>query len=73
MTSGAAVKESKTKLDDGSKIKLKEDGTVKTKGEPSAGASLKDSKTKLEDGTKIKIKGDGSVKVKDANGEKTKM
>jgi hypothetical protein len=73
MGSGAAVKESKTKLEDGSKIKLKEDGTVKTKGEPTDGAALKDSKTKLEDGTKIKLKGDGSVKVKDANGDKTKM
>ncbi|MFD1872289.1 hypothetical protein [Hymenobacter bucti] len=73
MTSGAAVKESKTKMEDGSKIKLKDDGTVKVKGEPTDGAALKDSKTKLEDGTKIKIKGDGTVKVKDANGEKTKM
>lgn len=73
MTSGAAVKESKTKMENGAKIKLKDDGTVKTKGELTDGAELKDSKTKLEDGTKIKIKGDGTVKVKDANGEKTKM
>jgi hypothetical protein len=70
---GAAVKESKTKMENGAKIKLKDDGTVKTKGELVDGANLKDSKTKLEDGTKIKIKGDGTVKVKDANGEKTKM
>jgi hypothetical protein len=73
MDAGAAVKESKTKMEDGSKIKLKDDGTVKTKGELTDGASLKDSKTKLEDGTKIKLKGDGTVKVKDANGDKTKM
>jgi len=73
MTSGSAVKESKTKLENGGKIKLKDDGTVKTKGELTDGAELKDSKTKLEDGTKIKLKGDGTVKVKDANGEKTKM
>jgi hypothetical protein len=70
---GAAVKESKTKMENGAKIKLKDDGTVKTKGELVDGAALKDSKTKLEDGTKIKVKGDGTVKVKDANGEKTKM
>jgi hypothetical protein len=73
MTSGAAVKESKTKMENGAKIKLKDDGTVKTKGDLSSAEELKDSKTKLEDGTKIKIKGDGTVKVKDANGEKTKM
>jgi hypothetical protein len=73
MTSGVGVKESKTKLEDGSKLKLKDDGTVKTKGDPTSGAPLKDSKTKLEDGSKIKVKGDGTVKVKDANGEKTKM
>jgi hypothetical protein len=73
MTSGVGVKESKTKLEDGSKLKLKDDGTVKTKGDPTSGAALKDSKTKLEDGSKIKVKGDGTVKVKDANGEKTKM
>lgn len=73
MTSGVAVKESKTKMDDGSKIKLKDDGTVKTKGELTDGASLKESKTELEDGTKIKVKGDGSVKIKDADGNKTKM
>jgi hypothetical protein len=73
MTSGAAVKESKTKMENGAKIKLKDDGTVKTKGDLSGAENLKDSKTKLEDGTKIKIKGDGTVKVKDANGDKTKM
>jgi hypothetical protein len=73
MTSGAAVKESKTKMENGAKIKLKDDGTVKTKGDLSSAEELKDSKTKLEDGTKIKIKGDGTVKVKDANGDKTKM
>jgi hypothetical protein len=73
MTSGVAVKESKTKMDNGAKIKLKDDGTVKTKGELTEDASLKDSKTKLEDGTKIKVKGDGTVKVKDADGNKTKM
>lgn len=73
MTSGAAVKESKTKMDNGAKIKLKDDGTVKTKGELTPDASLKDSKTKLEDGSKIKVKGDGTVKVKDADGNKTKM
>jgi hypothetical protein len=73
MTSGAAVKESKTKMENGAKIKLKDDGTVKTKGDLTNAEELKDSKTKLEDGTKIKIKGDGTVKVKDANGEKTKM
>lgn len=70
---GAAVKESKTKMENGAKIKLKDDGTVKTKGDLTNAEELKDSKTKLEDGTKIKIKGDGTVKVKDANGEKTKM
>jgi len=73
MTSGAAVKESKTKMENGAKIKLKDDGTVKTKGDLTNAEELKDSKTKLEDGTKIKLKGDGTVKVKDANGEKTKM
>ena len=73
MTSGAAVKDSKTKMENGAKIKLKDDGTVKTKGELTDGTDLKDSKTKLEDGTKIKLKGDGTVKVKDANGTKTKM
>ncbi len=73
MDAGAAVKESKTKMENGAKIKLKEDGTVKTKGDLNNAEELKDSKTKLEDGTKIKLKGDGSVKVKDANGEKTKM
>jgi hypothetical protein len=72
-TSGAAVKESKTKMENGAKIKLKDDGTVKTKGDLTNAENLKDSKTKLEDGTKIKLKGDGTVKVKDANGEKTKM
>ncbi|RZK30123.1 MAG: hypothetical protein EOO57_18250 [Hymenobacter sp.] len=72
-TSGAAVKESKTKMENGAKIKLKDDGTVKTKGDLNDAEELKDSKTKLEDGTKIKIKGDGTVKVKDANGDKTKM
>jgi hypothetical protein len=60
-------------MDNGAKIKLKDDGTVKTKGELTEDASLKDSKTKLEDGTKIKVKGDGTVKVKDADGNKTKM
>ena len=73
MDAGAAVKESKTKMENGAKIKLKDDGTVKTKGDLSNAEELKDSKTKLEDGTKIKIKGDGTVKVKDANGDKTKM
>jgi hypothetical protein len=73
MTSGAAVKESKTKMENGAKIKLKDDGTVKTKGDLQNAEELKDSKTKLEDGTKIKIKGDGTVKVKDAEGNKTKM
>ena len=73
MDAGAAVKESKTKMENGSKIKLKDDGTVKTKGDLNNAEELKDSKTKLEDGTKIKLKGDGSVKVKDANGDKTKM
>jgi len=70
---GAAVKESKTKMENGAKIKLKEDGTVKTKGDLSGAEELKDSKTKLEDGSKIKVKGDGTVKVKDAEGNKTKM
>jgi hypothetical protein len=73
MSGGAAVKESKTKMEDGSKIKLKDDGTVKTKGDVTDGAALQDSKTKLEDGSKIKVKGDGTVKVKDADGNKTKM
>lgn len=73
MTPGSAVKESKTKMENGAKIKLKDDGTVKTKGDLNNAEELKDSKTKLEDGTKIKLKGDGTVKVKDANGEKTKM
>ncbi|MGI4862358.1 MAG: hypothetical protein ACRYFZ_00430 [Janthinobacterium lividum] len=73
MSNGVGVKESKTKLDDGSKIKLKDDGTVKTKGEPTDDADLKASKTKLDDGSKIKVKGDGTVKVKDADGSKTKM
>lgn len=72
-TSGVGVKESKTKMEDGSKIKLNDDGTVKTKGDPASGAALKDSKTKLDDGSKIKLKGDGTVKVKDADGTKTKM
>jgi len=70
---GAAVKESKTKMENGAKIKMKDDGTVKTKGDLTNAEELKDSKTKLEDGTKIKLKGDGTVKVKDANGDKTKM
>lgn len=73
MSSGDAVKSSKTKLEDGSKIKLKDDGTIKTKGEPTDGAALQDSKTKLVDGSKIKVKGDGTVKLKDADGTKTKM
>lgn len=73
MTSGTAVKESKTKLDDGSKVKLKDDGTVKTKGDITSDASLKDSKTKLVDGSKIKVKGDGTVKLKDSDGNKAKM
>jgi hypothetical protein len=60
-------------MEDGSKIKLKDDGTVKTKGDVTDGAALQDSKTKLEDGSKIKVKGDGTVKVKDADGNKTKM
>lgn len=70
---GPAVKESKTKMEDGSKIKINDDGTVKTKGEVTDGAALKDSKTKLTDGSKIKVKGDGTVKLKDADGTKTKM
>jgi len=70
---GGAVKESKTKMENGAKIKLKDDGTVKTKGDLAGAEELKDSKTKLEDGSKIKVKGDGTVKVKDANGDKTKM
>jgi hypothetical protein len=73
MSGGVGVKESKTKLEDGSKIKIKDDGTVKTKGEPTDGAALKDSKTKFEDGSKVKVKGDGTIKVKDADGSKTKM
>lgn len=73
MSDGDAVKSSKTKLEDGSKIKVKDDGTIKTKGEPTDGAALQDSKTKLVDGSKIKIKGDGTVKLKDADGAKTKM
>lgn len=71
--SGDAVKSSKTKLEDGSKIKVKDDGTIKTKGEPTDGAALQDSKTKLVDGSKIKVKGDGTVKLKDADGTKTKL
>ncbi|MVN78966.1 hypothetical protein GO988_21765 [Hymenobacter sp. HMF4947] len=72
--SGGAVKDSKTKLEDGSKIKIKDDGTVKTKGNPVASdAALQDSKTKLQDGSKIKVKGDGTVKLKDADGNKSKL
>lgn len=71
---GGTVKSSKTKLEDGSKLKLKEDGEVKTKGNPlSSDASLKDSKTKLTDGSKIKVKDDGTVKMKDSDGKKSKM
>ena len=73
MSEGTAVKESKTKMEDGSKIKLTDEGAVKTKGDPTSGAALKDSKTKMVDGSKIKIKDDGTVKVKDAEGNKTKM
>ena len=70
---GAGIDKSKTKLEDGSKAKLKDDGTVKTKGDINSDADLKDSKTKFDDGSKVKVKGDGTVKVKDADGTKTKM
>jgi hypothetical protein len=80
MASGAGIDKSKTKMEDGSKIKIKEDGQIKTKdangnsgGPVSTDAPLKDSKTKLDDGSKIKVKGDGKVKLKDASGEKTKL
>ena len=70
---GAGIDKSKTKLEDGSKAKLKDDGTVKTKGDINSDADLKDSKTKFDDDSKVKVKGDGTVKVKDADGSKTKM
>jgi hypothetical protein len=78
--SGAGIDKSKTKMEDGSKLKIKEDGQIKTKdangnsgGPVSTDAPLKDSKTKLDDGSKIKVKGDGKVKLKDSDGTKTKM
>jgi len=73
-TSGAGIEKSKTKLQDGSKMKLKDDGEVKTKGNPlTSDANLKDSKTKLTDGSKIKVKDDGTVKLKDSDGKKSKL
>ena len=79
MSNGVGVEKSKNKLEDGSKLKVKE-GEVKTKdadgnkgGSVSSDAALKDSKTKLTDGSKIKVKGYGTVKTKDADGTKSKM
>ncbi|RZK32452.1 MAG: hypothetical protein EOO57_14980 [Hymenobacter sp.] len=80
MSNGVGIEKSKTKLEDGSQMKIKDDGTVTTKdangnkGVPiNSDADLKYSKTKLDDGSKVKVKGDGTVKVKDADGTKTKL
>ncbi|RZK20479.1 MAG: hypothetical protein EOO56_12670 [Hymenobacter sp.] len=80
MSNGAGIEKSKTKLEDGSQMKIKDDGTVTTKDANgnknvpiNSDADLKYSKTKLDDGSKVKVKGDGTVKVKDADGTKTKM
>jgi len=79
MNGGASVEKSKTKLEDGSQMKVK-DGTVTTKDANgnknvpiSSDADLKYSKTKFDNDAKVKIKGDGTVKLKDADGNKTKM
>ncbi|GEM_PF-608817 len=80
MSGGAGIEKSKTKLTDGSQMKIKDDGTVTTKDANgnknvpiTSNADLKYSKTKLDNGAKVKVKGDGTVKVKDADGDKTKL
>lgn len=79
-TEGVGIEKSKTKLQDGAQIKIKDDGTVKTKtadGDKNApitsDAPLKYSKTKMDDGSKVKVKDDGTVKLKDSDGSKTKL
>jgi len=80
MGGGAGIEKSKTKLEDGSQMKVKDDGTVTTKDANgnknvpiNSDADLKYSKTKFDNDAKIKVKGDGTVKVKDSDGKKTKL